>query len=392
MSFNIIDAVKSQLGDAALGQLGSLIGESQDKTKAATGATVPALLASLSNLASKPEGANQLFSTLGKQDPGLLGNFANLLGSQGNAVAQQGNSLLGTLLGNNQLGSLVGALAKFTGLGQGSTSSLIGTLAPLLLSVLNTHSQSQGLNASGLAGLLSGQKQNILGAMPPGLGSALGGVSGLSGFLGSARDTIGATADTARAGARDAAASAAGAAAEARSGMPRWLLPLIIIAVLAFLISQFFKPKEAETPAQAPVAAQTPAAAETPAQTPVAAETPAQAPAAPAAAAADAAAKFSTGVADVVGNVTQTLTGITDAASANAALPKLKDASSQLDTLKDLWSQVPDSAKPAIKAALSAAVPQLEQLVTKVAAVPGVGDIIQSPAKELLEKLKTFLA
>ena len=386
MSFNIIDAVKSQLGDAALGQLGSLIGESQDKTKTAVGATVPALLAGLSNVASKPDGANQLFSALGKQDPGLLGNFANLLGSQGNAVAQQGNSLLGTLLGDNQLGSLVGALAKFTGLGQGSTSSLIGTLAPLLLGVLNKQSQTQGLNASGLAGLLSGQKQNILGAMPAGLGSALGSVSGLSGFLGSARDTIGATAESARAGARDAAASAAGAATEARSGMPRWLLPLIVIAVLAFLISQFFKPKEAETPAQAP--AETPAAA----QTPVAAETPAQAPAAPAAAAADAAAKFSTGVADVVGNVTQTLTGITDAASANAALPKLKDASSQLDTLKDLWGQVPDSAKPAIKTALSAAVPQLEQLVTKMAAVPGVGDIIQAPAKELLDKLKAFVA
>jgi len=372
MSFNIIDAVKSQLGDAALGQLGSLIGESQDKTKTAVGATVPALLAGLSNVASKPDGANQLFSALGKQDPGLLGNFANLLGSQGNAVAQQGNSLLGTLLGDNQLGSLVGVLAKFIGLGQGSTSSLIGTLAPLLLGVLSKHSQSQGLNASGLAGLLSGQKQNILGAMPAGLGSALGSVSGLSGFLGSARDAVGATAGSARAGARDAAASAAGTAAEARSGMPRWLLPLIVIAVLAFLISQFFKPKETETPAQ----------------TPVAAETPAQAPAAPA----DAAAKFSTGVTDVVGNVTQTLTGVTDAASANAALPKLKDASSQLDSLKDLWGQIPDSAKPAIKTALSAAMPQLEQLVTKVAAVPGVGDIIQAPAKELLDKLKAFVA
>jgi len=386
MSFNIIDAVKSHLGDAALGQLGSLIGESQDKTKTAVGATVPALLAGLSNVASKPDGANQLFSALGKQDPGLLGNFANLLGSQGNAVAQQGNSLLGTLLGDNQLGSIVGALAKFTGLGQGSTGSLIGTLAPLLLGVLNKQSQTQGLNASGLAGLLSGQKQNILGAMPAGLGAALGSVSGLSGFLGSARDTIGATAESARAGARDAAASAAGTTAEARSGMPRWLLPLIVLAVLAFLISQFFKPKEAETPAQAP--AETPAAA----QTPVAAETPAQAPAAPAAAAADAAAKFSTGVADVVGNVTKTLTGVTDAASANAALPKLKDASSQLDSLKDLWGQVPDSAKPAIKTALSAAVPQLEQLLTKVAAVPGVGDIIQAPAKELLDKLKAFVA
>ena len=373
MSFNIIEVVKNQLGDAALGQLSSLMGESQDKTKTAVGATVPALLAGLTNLASKPEGANQLFSALGKQDTGLLGNFASLLGSQGNAVAQQGNSLLGDLLGNNLLGSLVGVLSKFTGLGQGSTSSLIGTLAPLLLGLLSKHSQTQGLNASGLAGLLAGQKQNILAAMPAGLGSALGSVSGLSSFLGSARDTVGATADSAKAGVTDAARSAVQTASTARSGMPRWLVPLIIVAALAFLISQFFKPKETQTPAQAPVAAQTPA----------------EAPAAPQA---DIAGKFSTGVTGVVNDVTETLTGIHDAASANAALPKLQDASTQLDTLKGLWAQVPDAAKPAIKTALGAAVSKAEDLLGKATALPGVGDIIQPVATEILGKLKSFLS
>jgi hypothetical protein len=372
MSFNIIEVVKNQLGDAALGQLGSLVGESQDKTKTAVGAAVPALLAGLTNLASKPEGANQLFSTLSRQDPGLLGNFASLLGSQGNTVAQQGNSLLGSLFGNNLLGSLVGVLAKFTGLGQGSTSSLIGTLAPLLLGVLSKQSQTQGLNASGLAGLLAGQKQNILGAMPAGLGSALGGVSGLSSFLGSARDTIGATADTAKAEVTGAARGAAQTASAARSGLPRWLVPLIIVAALAFLISQFFKPKETETPTQAPVVTQTPA----------------QAPAAPQA---DIAAKFSTGVTGVVNDVTQTLTGIHDAASANAALPKLRDVSTQLDTLKSWWAQVPDAAKPAIKTALSAAVSPVEDLLGKATAMPGVGDVIQPVATEILGKLKSFL-
>jgi hypothetical protein len=276
------------------------------------------------------------------------------------------------LLGNNQLGSLVGALTKFTGLGQGSTSSLIGTLAPLVLGVLSKHSQSQGLNAAGLASLLSGQKQNILAAMPAGLGSALGSVSGLSGFLGSARDTIGATASSARADARDVAASAAQTASAARSGMPRWLLPLIALAVLAFLISQFFKPKQTETPAQAPVAAQTPV------QAPTATE-------------ADVVGKFSTGVNGVVNNVTQTLTGITDTASANAAVPKLKDASAQLDTLKGLWAQVPDAAKPAIKTVLSSAVSKAEDLLAKASAIPGVGDVIQPTAKDILDKLKGFL-
>jgi ribosomal protein L22 len=155
--------------------------------------------------------------------------------------------------------------------------------------------------------------------------------------------------------------------------MPRWLLPLLALAILAFLLSQFFRPRETETPAQAPVAAQTPA----------------QAAATPAA---DVAGKFSTDVASVLSNVTQTLTGVTDAASANAALPKLKDASAQLDTLKGMWGQVPDSAKPAIKSALSSAIANAEQLQGKITAIPGVGDIIQAPTKEILDKLKGFLA
>jgi hypothetical protein len=107
---------------------------------------------------------------------------------------------------------------------------------------------------------------------------------------------------------------------------------------------------------------------------------------------ADVATKFSTDMAGVLSNVTQTLVGVTDAASANAALPKLKGASAQLDTLKGMWAQVPDAAKPAIKTALSTAISNQEKLVGKVAAVPGVGEIIQPPTKEILDKLKSFLA
>jgi len=363
MSFNIIEAVKSQLGSDTLGQLSSLIGENQDKTKNALAASVPALLASVTSVASKPEGASQLFSTLGKVDPGLLGNFSSLLGSQGNAVAQQGSSLLASLLGSGTVGSLVGALAKFTGLGQGSTSNLIGTLAPLVLGLLSKQSQTQGLNAAGLAGLLAGQKQSILAAMPAGLGSVLSSVSGLSGILGSAPEAIGATADTARAGMTDAARSAAQTASPARAGLPRWVIPLVVLAILAFLIYQFLSPKLTENPPQAPTAAAT-----------------------------DVASQVSSGLTTAVSTVTEALADVHDAASANAALPKLRDASSQLDTLKGLWAQVPETAKPGIKTALSSAVPKAEDLIGKVSALPGVGEIIRPVAEEVLNKLKSFLA
>jgi hypothetical protein len=363
MSFNIIESVKSQLGSDALGQLSSLIGENQDKTKNALTASVPALLASVTGVASKPEGASQLFSMLGKVDPSLLGNFSSLLGSQGNAVAQQGSSLLASLLGSGTVGSLVGALAKFTGLGQGSTSNLIGTLAPLVLGLLSKQSQTQGLNAAGLAGLLAGQKENIMAAMPAGLGSVLSSVSGLSGILGSAREAMGATADTAKAGMTDAARSAAQTASAARSGLPRWVIPLVIVAILAFLIYQFLSPKRTENPPQAPTATAT-----------------------------DVASQVSRGLTTAVSNVTEALADVHDAASANAALPKLRDASSQLDTLKGLWAQVPDTAKPGIKTALSSAVPKAEDLLAKVSALPGVGEIIRPVAEEFLNKLKSFLA
>ena len=363
MSFNIIEAIKSQLGGDTLAQLTSVIGENQDKTKNALGASVPALLASLTGLASKPEGASQLFSTLGKLDPSLLGNFSSLLGSQGNAVAQQGNSLLASLLGSGTIGSLVGALAKFTGLGQGSTSNIIGTLTPLVLGLLSKQSQTQGLNAAGLASLLAGQKQNILAAMPAGLGSVLSSVSGLSGLLGSARETISTNADTAKAGMTDVARSVPQPVSAARSGLPRWVIPLVILAILAFLAYQFFSRKGTENPAQAPTAVAT-----------------------------DVASQVSSGLTTAVSNVTAALNDVHDAPSANAALPKLRDVSSQLDTLKGLWAQVPDAAKPAIKTALSSAVPKAEDLLGKVSALPGVGEIIRPVAEEVLNKLKSFLA
>ena len=359
MSFNIIEAIKNQLGGDTLAQLSSLIGENQDKTKNALGASVPALLASLTSLVSKPEGASQLFSTLGKLDPSLLGNFSSLLGSQGNAVAQQGNSLLASLLGSGTIGSLVGALAKFTGLGQGSTSNIISTLTPLVLGLLSKQSQSQGLNAAGLASLLAGQKQNILAAMPAGLGSVLSSISGLSGILGSTRETIDASAATAKAGMTDVARSVPQTVSAERSGLPRWVIPVVILAILAFLAYQFLSRKGTENPAHAPT---------------------------------DVASQVTSGLTTAVNSVTEALTGVHDAASANAALPKLRDVSSRLDTIKGLWAQVPDAAKPAIKTALSSAVPKAEDLLGKVDALPGVGEIIRPVAEEVLNKLKSFLA
>jgi hypothetical protein len=104
----------------------------------------------------------------------------------------------------------------------------------------------------------------------------------------------------------------------------------------------------------------------------------------------DYAAKFRTYIAEDLKSVTETLSGITDAASAKAAQLKLLDVDSALYYSHDLWNQVPDAAKPSIRTELGVGISNVEQLVGKVTAIPGAGDIIGPEAKSVLEKLKSF--
>ena len=78
MSFNLVDLVKGQLGGPALGQLGALLGEDNNKTEAAIGAAVPGLLSGLTSQANADGGAS-LFDAVNKQDDSMLDNIGGLL-------------------------------------------------------------------------------------------------------------------------------------------------------------------------------------------------------------------------------------------------------------------------------------------------------------------------
>jgi len=369
MSLNIIDLVKNQMGGDLFGKLGSLIGETPDKTKAAAGAAVPALLAGISSVASKPEGANALMSALGQQDSDQLGNFSNLLGSQGDAIAQQGSGLLGKLLGGNMLSNLTGVLGRFTGLGQGSTGNLLGALAPMVLGVLGKQSKSMGLDAGGLANMLAGQKQNIVGAMPSGLGPLLGSVPGIGSLFGSLQGAVSSTANavsnTAASAARAGVASMADTTRRTGSSALRWAVPLILVVGAFFLMRSFRRAEPAATSLTDPSA---PAAS----------------------VAMSDAARITENFQSIFTKATETLGGIRDAASAEAAAPKLREINSQLDGLKGLWTSLPDSVKPTVSSAVNSSMGGLNEVLQKVMAIPGVGEKLRPLAEEMLTKLKGF--
>jgi hypothetical protein len=220
MSVNLVDLVMSQVGDSLPGILGSLLGESADRTQGAIAGAVPAILGGLMGAASKGGGvADQLAAAVGQQDDSLLDNLTGALGGGNHQqLADQGSNMLGSLLGDGVLGSLVGAIGKFSGMGSGSSKSLLGMLVPIVMSVLGRQQKAGGLDAGGLMDMLMSQKDNVQAAMPSGMANALGGLGfmdNLTGTAQSAAASVGGAVEGAVGAVGEAAGQAASAVGEA---------------------------------------------------------------------------------------------------------------------------------------------------------------------------------
>lgn len=324
---NIVDLIKDQLSSGVINQLSSLIGESETKTTTAVGAAVPAMLSGLSNLASTGSGAQKLASALSGLDPKILSNLGGMLSGQGGSLVDQGGGLLNSLFGGNILSGVVSALARFAGLGSGSAQKLLSALAPIVLSVLAGRFAGKAINPQGLASLFAEQKNNIANAMPSGL--SLADVPGMG---------------TATAAARDAY----GAAQEAGSSLPKWLWPVLGLAALALVLWWLFG--RGTTPAVPDVA------------------------------------KVSSDLTGSFKSVTDSLTGITDAASAEKALPKLKELSTQLDGMKALVDKLPEAGKTKITDLIKTDLGKLDDQFAKLLWIPGVGDKIKGVVSDIMGK------
>ena len=177
---NLVSLIMQFLAPAIINKMAGGLGINQGLAGKAISAALPAILAALTGSASKPGGAAALAGLLGKQDTGLLGNFANMLGgSAQQGLVDSGASALSSLLGGGSTNAIASAVGKFAGVSEGQGKSLLGMLAPVVLGTLANQQKTQGLDAGGLASLLNGQKGNIAAAMPAGFSDLLKG-SGVS--------------------------------------------------------------------------------------------------------------------------------------------------------------------------------------------------------------------
>ena len=358
---NIVQMILKLLSSSdVVSKIASALGIDQEQAVKAVNAAVPTLLGALTGAASKPEGGTNLANVLAKQDAGVLDNLSSLFSGGGAAAASQGSNLLGSLLGGlggGALGQISSVLSRFTGVNEGAINKMLGLLAPVVLGAIKK--QSTGLDAAGIARMLTEQKGNIASALPSGLGSLLSSaVPGLSSVVGDASRA-------ASSAARTATTEVKGAAREAEAaGSPvmKWLVPLLLL-VLAF----FFIPKMCRTATETAPVVKEKAAEAIPAETE--------------------SAKLISEATGLIKDATDGVASIKDEASATAVLPKLQDISTKLGGLQSQWAKLPQPVQKTVSDALRPLIAKLREAVQPVLALPVVGAKVKPVVDEMLGQL-----
>jgi hypothetical protein len=351
---NIVKIILDMFGEGALGKLASKLGLSEMQAKSGVTAAVPAMLSALTAKTTEPGGAaaiDRAIDSVSSQSFGEVGDASTGTGASG---AQQGTSVLSGLFGGGMLSSLTSGLGRYLGVGEAKISSLLGMVAPAVLGALGKAKSATGMSISNL---LASQKDNILSALPSGLGGILKGVPGLGGLMGSVPGV-------------------AGAARAATGGLSKVLVPVLVLGALGLGALWFFSSRR-DTPEVSRPSLPSVSTPDLPA---------APEPSLAAAKLPDVSA-LTRDLGSTLEKVTRSLEGITDSASAQAALPKLKESLTSIDALEAMIAKVPENARGPITSAIDSARPRLKSLADKALAIPGVGDTLKPTVDSLLAKL-----
>jgi len=381
MPANLVSVVMQFLTTDMIAKIASALGLDRSLAQKAIGGAVPALLAGLADVAVTPNGARQLGNTLAQQQTGALESFKNLIGgSSPNTLAETGSGMLSGLFGGAALDTMAQSIGKFAGLDGATSKSLLGMLGPVVLGTLGQQQRNAGLDASGLAALLGSQRDQIAAAIPSGLADKLS----AAGLIDSAAGTLrSGTATASAAGSRIAGASertVAGASraayATTSAASSQWPYWLAILAVLGGLAWYTVGRPSRETVAELPRPAATQPATGTVGLAPPDLTI--------------GGVNLANQVNSSVGTLRSVLPTITDAASAQAAIPKLREATTQLNEVGNLATKLTPEGKSTLAKLIAAATPTINQMCDKVLATPGVGDIAKPTIDELRVKLDTL--
>ena len=343
-----VDALMKQM-ESSSGPLSKLLGEDSPKTQSALAAVVPTLMAGLAGNAESPEGVRRLNAAVEEADDDPGARLADML--KEGAPPQDSLGLLGGLLGGGgDVGSkLTATLARFLGVKEDSLSKLIAMAVPLVLGYFKKQKKEQALDDAGFGRLLAGQKSELAGAIPDGLGKRLAGNSGLGPLGSMAQGLFGPAGDAGQ------AAPPRPVTEPAKSPMLSKVVPIVVLVAVAFLLWKLVSGGRDE-------------------RTPI--------PVPPTAGSTTEAGQL------LVVDTLDALAGVNDAASARAALPQLESISGRIGTLEDGFGELDAEARRRVSAELGASLGELRSRAGGVLAIPGVSEVLAPQLEPILAKLE----
>ena len=380
MSANLVSVVMQFLTPDMIAKIASALGLDRAIAQKAIGGAVPALLTGLADVASTPEGTRQLTNTLAQQPAGALENLKSLIGSPDQTnLAETGASMLSGLFGRGPVDTMAQAIGKFAGLGGDSSKSLLGMLAPVVLGALGQQ-QRAGVDARGIASLLASQKDQIAAAIPSGLADQLSAAGLIDRAAGTVREGAAAAsaAGSRVAGATERTVAGAGrsayaATSTASSQWPYWLAALVVLGGLAWWgLARQRTETVADLPRPAATQPTTGTVGLAPSDLTIGGV------------------NLANRVDSSVGTLKSVLPTITDTASAEAALPKVREATAQLNEVGSLAAKLSPEGKSTLAKLIAAAMPTINQMCDKVLAIPGAGDVARPAITELRGQLDTL--
>ncbi len=177
METNLLEILRNTISPDIINKLSVLVGENSSKTKSAVNNTLPAIIGGLINKTSTDAGSSDVLKLI--KDGGYDGSMLNnLSGSLTDSKKFYGNingasNVISSVFGGN-LKDVTDTISKESGVSSNATSSILGFLSAIVMSLIGKQVIGNNLNASGLTGLLSGQKDFLKGLIPAGLAGLFG--------------------------------------------------------------------------------------------------------------------------------------------------------------------------------------------------------------------------
>lgn len=334
MSVNILELAKGALGGSVLDQLGGLLGEDRASTQSALDGALPAILGGLMQGASTPAGAAEYSRMADEADGGFLDDIGGLISGNSGALIAIGAPLLLKLFGGKQDG-LIATLARVAGIGGGSAGTLLKVVAPLVMSMLGQKKKELSLNTDQFASMLMDQKQHVASAMPAEISQTLNFGQFLDAEAAPAVETV--------------QPATPAPSAQPGGGLMKMLLPLIVVAGLGYVVyTQFLSGPSTEQVEATQLGMST--------------------------------------LSKTVGDVSSSISGITDAESAQAAAEKIEAATGTLDSLN--IDAMGEAGKTQVTGMLGGLIGGIEAALEKAYAIPGVKDVLEPAIAPFLEKLR----